>query len=1445
MTNLTDDNPAQTTDNVETDRIPSPVPSEGRWSDGALVPSPRPPRRWASQISATFSRLRSLPRHLNMFRNGTKRTNEDRKVKEAAASSSSKTGTTRSSSYRTATAKVKTWRRIKPKKSSKESDTKMSTQATTDVNSSLDKTTDNESEIETNAEEPQPGCSKTSDTEAAVASSNEQETSPPDSDTKETLPVEKNADVEVKNGSTKTSEPPPPPPPKAQASVRIVEPPAKTGSRKTSKVFVTKKTSSSLSKSEPALNVYLHQRQVVSKSKFVLNQKQPKGPEKMSRYQKLARDTKLLVARLSGEIPSTEKIRQALKLPPSTAGTKLPKDIDITDPDFTCDEQTAAILLAELEGKKPGSSNASATGEASGPSNEKDMTERSQNPRNEKLKALFEDINAKEANDLGAEGVDSRWTDKNKDKETMDSFVKAHRFAQLRSLYRSLERMGQLEKTISTSDLSRLSSDGVIDFDLWRRLRQREKAEAEMRNLSSWIKTVQKDGDCFFTAKEPTTVKWKGDAGLRVKDKSVQSLAEKFKSPGSYATRSLPRNFASATMPRRPNLACKSTLTNQQMSSLKTQLSQVYANQPSSLVDLSQFEISVPAADNKQGQAAHLYVRSASDSSRDNISQLENKQMKSLETNKSLSISGVGPNVPPRALKVKTNDALNKSVTANVIRRSQSAATERPVSLTETEKQNLSSRLSAELSEKYLSHRPAEPRSNSTRAAIQYVQQLSESLSRNVGRKRDPSPDALSDQCSRNVSLNRENSLAELRMRPGQYSLRNSRTNSRNSSRESPRARSTGCKSPEELVRRDDSRDSRVDSRMSSSSRDSSTSGQSQRDYLLVLTSAPHENIDDVESVVKEWAAIQSPAVPKRSSSLCYELRDEDSQSSNSSVQTVIHRDVHDKVKFFEKVITQSSPNRRALTALAHPIRIVRSVSDLRTALEDKCGERSDARSTRQTNRAPKRSQTLPSRKSTSSSTASGIIIKKREPDAKNVIEKHERALSSRTMSAFDSMKDLRQSQLISRLKTQAAEPTESDEQRYGRTYLNLVKKGEVVKKCQYFNQHSDKREGPSARKLLSRRRSLPLLIPVKACHSKTVIKTQEVGDVRSMKRRYEEGKNRSKRSDKWNGFFKCTSTPALDGKVGPHFSWTRRFGSGNAKKQVSFPNIVFPPVDQLSSRRPSDDLSGQRRSAAKKMIDFTRVKPTLLSSARLALRQAQSTPANSPPTSTNKKISYPRVDRQRITRSTPTWYSDVHCSPTAFAEHRSVFSPAPPHNRSTGNLSVTSDRAVTSPTGTLNRLGSHWPIGHSSQRSSIVSPVLSNRSNSDAAPADKSKSSAPAATQAQASGKTLTSSGAKSGETDDADRKSSKESDSKTSIPPKVDSSTVNPVASGSATSSFDPTLHQPKFRYTPTPPSIRSRIYDLYATYPRRRGGYRPPRPPLPANLSIKVDPLPATAG
>jgi hypothetical protein len=1134
------------------------------------------------------------------------------------------------------------------------------------------------------------------------------------------------------------------------------------------------KKKSSGSKSEPALNVYLHTRQMVSQSKFRRMQDEPVAQEetpKMTRYQKLARDTKNLVARISGEIPSTEKIRQALKLPAGSNGNgngsngngsngKNNSDVDVTDPEFICDEQTAAILLAELEGK-PESESQKADGAASQkaespvqqppkqqqqqPESKQEQMQEQQQQQPQQLSEHYHFVVPLENRTEDGQGdfYSSRST------AGSPEYIKTQRFTQLRSLYRSLERLNELEKLVPTDELNQVAStDGIIDFDLWRRLRQREKAQEEMRNLATWIQAAQREGECYFGTSPPPKWQRGADPGLRIKEQSVRHLTDKYKTLAEakrYSTQSLPRNFAQCPDGSRAESPVstgrvsrssqrRSSLTGKQMAVLKSQLSRVYT--PPSRYETVVSPQRPPRKLPESLLNPKLYVRSVSESSRDcTLARLEQRRNRLMESQKALSIAGSG----------------------RAVHRSQSASAPKQPNISEAERRSLSMRLGAEVKQRYIAGQPPatphqQPRS--TRAATQYVQQLSQHMSRKLA----SSPRMMSPSS------------------PGPYRTHQSRSSSRGSS------------------------------------------ASSQQDYLLVLTPRGR-NKADVESAVQEWAdsavvgktPSPTPAVPQRSSSLNIRANlEEDSHSSNSSVQTVIHRDVQKKVDFFEKVIADSVGDPCDLAVV--PFRTTQSVNDLRRSASTLVGRRRTRCAV-----VPQRSQSLSLQRPGSSA------------------------------SAYGSMTDLRLHQLMDRVKSSSPSPSgrrssPGSVSGGGSHYINLVKKGDVVKKCQYFSSprvdqpSQQQQQQPQQQKPVQRQsrpatpqlssRSVPDSLPLwsateKFNRNKTVIKGQEMGDVSFIKRRYEQEQPRNR----FRSQFGSASTPSLqDGGASGSFSWSRRLAAA-ANKRVSFPN--FSSLSRAGSRNGSDAGS---RSGGKKM-DFTRVKPTLLSSARLALRQAQTA---ADPTAHQHTIGG-RISRP-ITRNSSAAGGSYNDIPSTLS---SV-------------LPLSNTQTTTTAT-------------HSTTKTTVASPDMSFKSTSEGSIRSRRSMSSPlpaipVSTSAAASNVTPNPPGNTQSETAHS-KAVPKESISAKMTPASKPAATQSsspvghvtpeadyqPVASSTSHSgNFDPSMHQPIYRYTPPPPRSGGRsnrihsVYDLYATYPRQRAGMQSPsRPPLPAEWAHLTSP------
>ncbi|XP_072761624.1 uncharacterized protein [Anoplolepis gracilipes] len=107
---------------------------------------------------------------------------------------------------------------------------------------------------------------------------------------------------------------------------------------------------------------------------------------------------------------------------------------------------------------------------------------------------------------------------------------KSTRYKDLRDFYASLSRMDQLERTFSSGDLRpRMKNEEIIDYDRWKRVRSKEKAEQELKELYGKLKSVQRDKDFLFSAKDVDKFRWHGDCGLRCKERSVEDILQYFK----------------------------------------------------------------------------------------------------------------------------------------------------------------------------------------------------------------------------------------------------------------------------------------------------------------------------------------------------------------------------------------------------------------------------------------------------------------------------------------------------------------------------------------------------------------------------------------------------------------------------------------------------------------------------------------------------------------------------------------------------------------------------------------------------------------------------------------------------------------------------------------------------------------------------------------------------
>lgn len=213
----------------------------------------------------------------------------------------------------------------------------------------------------------------------------------------------------------------------------------------------------------------------------------------------------------------------------------------------------------------------------------------------------------------GEEVMSDRWSastpslnavDKNAD---IWSYRNTDRFLELNQLYSHLERVGELQKVTSQSDLRPIrKKEEVVDYELWKKIRMREKAQKELDFLINQLKSNQKMKRFHFE-RDVDSIRWNGEnePALRHKSMSVENLKEYFTEMGLLADRSpaIEMDSLEITGQATPVKVSKaidtyenqlgmtisptlmSTLSVDQVLKLKTQLRQIYSSESSSLAD--------------------------------------------------------------------------------------------------------------------------------------------------------------------------------------------------------------------------------------------------------------------------------------------------------------------------------------------------------------------------------------------------------------------------------------------------------------------------------------------------------------------------------------------------------------------------------------------------------------------------------------------------------------------------------------------------------------------------------------------------------------------------------------------------------------------------------------------------------------------------------------------
>jgi hypothetical protein len=112
--------------------------------------------------------------------------------------------------------------------------------------------------------------------------------------------------------------------------------------------------------------------------------------------------------------------------------------------------------------------------------------------------------------------------------EMVHATQKSPRFQQLQAYYNILDRAMKLEKRSTSMEIHKLRSADVIDYDTWKKLRIKEKATEELDFLLGNLNKAQREREFHYRPKYVETVRWRGDVRLRGRDRSVEHLKSHF-----------------------------------------------------------------------------------------------------------------------------------------------------------------------------------------------------------------------------------------------------------------------------------------------------------------------------------------------------------------------------------------------------------------------------------------------------------------------------------------------------------------------------------------------------------------------------------------------------------------------------------------------------------------------------------------------------------------------------------------------------------------------------------------------------------------------------------------------------------------------------------------------------------------------------------------------------
>lgn len=699
--------------------------------------------------------------------------------------------------------------------------------------------------------------------------------------------------------------------------------------------------------------------------------------------------------------------------------------------------------------------------------------------------------------------------------EKLHSRQKSKRYKDLYDFYTSLERMGKLEKTTSTSELRpRLRNEEIIDYELWKQVRTKEKAEQELKDLYRKLQLVQKEKDFLFSTRDVDRYKWRGDCSLRCKERSVENIREQFQklereeselealrqreiaskkdtykplwrgssvvTVANTMTRKaaeksdFDRSSLQASLQRSLGGSNKfwSSLSLEQVTALKNQLNDIYGNDPVNpkktikpkFPPTSSLDVSIPNGliESPVTNPPELVTHSRS----------RKETLVSDSEQSIISVSDYEILVPKKKREVSPDDGQGLHVRCH-------------------------SMIASERSGR------GDTDSMKRSGSISRVSSLERSQSDRV-----PNSSPMSEVEKKRLSL----SLGKEMLEKVSQRLTSSMIQPRETrgALAAALAKSTSNTSP------------RTWSSMDVPTSDDTSKSKDKNNFVLVLTpnEGGPEQKERIEQVMKEWSKKPPALAISPSENQNADQIDSATESSDTSVRTVVQRssdcdELLKKVEFYEKIEHQKD---KILRASRSPCKL--SSSQSFADLKDLFGESTSARHRalpRSRSASPvavsKAEQTVPDARGRSSSASPDVVASTRRA-ARSGIRDRPRSISPCRVASPTDYCDYSSGSLES-LWQRCGSP---DPEKYWRTYLKLVRDGTVRRLRAKFESleelsHSSRRRLALPPKRFQSDPELARNLLRKVTDTtKNYIKPQEIPDVAWLRRKYEPPRGRRRR---------------------------------------------------------------------------------------------------------------------------------------------------------------------------------------------------------------------------------------------------------------------------------------------------------------------------------------------